>query len=547
MVGKVLDVNLFGACSVESATPGRFCITGTKQKALFALLATAPFGRRTRAFLQETLWGASCYDTGRQSLRRALSDIKQIMGEAYSEVLSSNNLELTIDLSRVRFMGHLQAGLFLEGIEIREPLFNEWLVGIRNNPGQLAGLFSLTDRPHVSRILPGVAVLPFRAIGGDRSDAVFGDWIAEELSRTLSRSRLFDVISHLSCRQVDSSGVDMSHVRDLLKADFCVSGSLRRTRSEIVLDADLIDARSGRILWTRQFLNPYDAFLDRSGEALAAILTSISGAIADDALTHVIGRSPPEIDDHRLLIAGIGLMHRATLRQFMRSHDLLNEAARRAPDAPEVHAWLGKWCVLSVFNGWSTDIAKDTRLAVDHTARGLDLSPDNAFCLTIDGFAHSNLLRRLDIAEKRYDLALAANPNSSLTWLLKGALHAFRGESTNAIGATDRARRLSPLDPFGYFYDSLDATARLAHGDYRSGLELANRSLAANDRHLSTYRAKIIALYGLGQIAEAKIVGGELLRRQPDLTVAGYISSHPAADHDFGRLAAKALTAAGIP
>lgn len=547
MSDKILDVNLFGACSVEAVAPNRFAITGTKHKALIALLATAPFGRRTRAYLQETLWGAACYDTGRQSLRRALADIKQIMGPAYSEVFSSSNLELTIDLTRIRFKGHLQAGLFLEGIEIREPLFNDWLQGIRSNPGQLAGLFSLTDRPHISRILPAIAVLPLRAIGDGGTDSVLGDWIAEELSRTLSRSRLFDVISHLSCRQLDSNGVDMSVVRNLLKADFCVSGSLRRARTEIVLDADLLDARSGRILWTRQFLQPHDFFLDHSGEALAAIIASISGAIADDALSHVLGRAPPDIDDHRLLIAGVGLMHRATLRQFVRSRELLEEAARRAPDSPEVHAWLGKWCVLSVFNGWSTDIGQDTRQALNYAARGLDLSPDNAFCLTIDGFAHSNLLRRLDIAEQRYNAALAANPNASLTWLLKGALHAFRDESASAISATARARRLSPLDPFGYFYDSLDATARLANGDYASALDLADKSLAVNDRHLSTYRAKIIALYGLGRLPEARNVATELLRRQPDLTVAGYMGSHPAADHKFGRLAATALTTAGIP
>ncbi len=82
MTAKLLEINLFGACSVTSAEPGAFAITGAKHKALFALLATAPFGRRTRAFLQETLWGTACYDTGRQSLRRALSDIKHLMGES---------------------------------------------------------------------------------------------------------------------------------------------------------------------------------------------------------------------------------------------------------------------------------------------------------------------------------------------------------------------------------------------------------------------------------------------------------------------------------
>jgi len=46
---KLLKISLFGACIVGSCEPGGFEITGQKHRALFALLATAPFGRRTRA------------------------------------------------------------------------------------------------------------------------------------------------------------------------------------------------------------------------------------------------------------------------------------------------------------------------------------------------------------------------------------------------------------------------------------------------------------------------------------------------------------------
>jgi TolB-like protein len=547
MAGKILEINLFGACSIRSARPEGFVITGAKHRALFALLATAPFGRRTRAFLQETLWGTTCYDTGRQSLRRALADIKQIMGESYGALLCGNNLDLTIDLSRVRFVGHTQAGPFLEGLDIRERGFQNWLEGIRQNPSQLAGLFSLTDRPSFSPVLPAIAVLPFRAIGGDPSDTVLGDWLAEEICRSLSRSRLLAVISHLSCRELSLGPVDIAGVRSSLRSDFCVFGSLRRMGSHIVLDADLVDTRSGRIIWTRQFEDRAEHFLERSAEGLTAIIASIGSAIADEALAHARSHPLAEIEDHRLLIAGVSLMHRATLREFARSRELLEEALRRAPDTPEVHGWLGKWYVLSVFNGWSTDVARETGHALDCTARGLDLSPDNAFCLTIDGFAHNNLLRRMDVAEVRYNAALQSNPNSALSWLLKGVLHAFRDEGNAATDATYRARRLSPLDPFGYFYDSLDATACLSTGDYERALELADRSLSANNRHLSTLRAKIIALHNLDRRVEAIEAAQELLRRQPDFTVANYLGSHPAADNRVGRIAAAALSAAGIP
>jgi TolB-like protein/tetratricopeptide (TPR) repeat protein len=544
---RTIEINLFGACVVRSTQAGGFEITGAKHKALFALLATAPFGRRTRPFLQDTLWGTACYDTGRQSLRRALSDIKQIMGEAFAEVLSSTNSDLTLDLTRVSFIGRPGSGELLEGISLREEGFNRWLGAMRLDPQQVYSLYSLSSQPPVAPMLPLIAVLPFRTIAGEPGHAVLGDWLAEEVCRSLSRSNLTAVISHWSSRALDHKTVDIATVRARLNVDYCVVGTLRVGTNEIVLDADFVDTVSGRILWTRQFVGPPDNFLSRSAEGIAEIVRAVGGTIADDAIAHVSDRRLSDLEDHRLLVAGVGLMHRPALRDFAKSRELLEEALRRAPNAAEVHAWFGKWYVLSVFNGWSTDQANDTRKAVDCTARALDISPDNSFCLAIDGFAQNNLLRRLDIADQRYTLALANNPNSALSWLLKGALHAFRDEGAAAVQATSRASRLSPLDPFGYFYDTLNATAFLAQGDYAKSLELADRSLAVNDRHISTLRTKIVALHGLGRQDEAKRVARQLLIRQPGFTVAAYRHNHPAADYNFGKRAAEALSAAGIP
>ena len=186
-------------------------------------------------------------------------------------------------------------------------------------------------------------------------------------------------------------------------------------------------------------------------------------------------------------------------------------------------------------------------MAVNCTARALDICPDNAFCLTIDGFAHNNLLHQLDIASKRYDQALEQNPNEALSWLLKGAMHAFQDDDVRAIFAVDKARHLSPLDPFDYFYDSLSATAHLSGGNYCKALEFAERSQARNNRHQSALRAKISALYHLGRKEDACIAGLELLRQEPDLTVDRYLHQHPAAEFNIGRQMASALRAAGIP
>jgi TolB-like protein len=340
---------------VRSARPDGFEITGAKHRALFVLLATAPFGRRTRPFLQNTLWGTACYDTGRQSLRRALSDIKQIMGDSFAEVLTSTNSDITLDLTRVSFIGRPGSGELLEGINIREEGFNRWLGAMRLNPEQIYSLYSSASQPPPAPMLPTIAVLPFRTIAGTPDHAVLGDWLAEETCRSLSRSNLLAVISQWSARALDHQAVDIATVRSRLAVDYCVVGTLRVGAKEIVLDADFLDTASGRILWTRQFAGPHKNFLGRSTEGVSEIVAAVGHAIADDAIAHVFDRQLAELEDHRLLLAGVGLMHRPSLRDFAKSRSLIEEALRRAPNAAEAHAWHGKWHILSstlaIFDG----------------------------------------------------------------------------------------------------------------------------------------------------------------------------------------------------
>ena len=469
------------------------------------------------------------------------------MGDSFGDLLASTNSDITLDLTRVSFIGRPGSGEFLEGINIHEQGFNRWLAAIRLNPEQVYSLYSLSSQPPPAPMLPAVAVLPFRTIAGTPDHAVLGDWLAEETCRSLSRSNLIAVISQWSARALDHQAVDIATVRSRLGVDYCVVGTLRIGTKEIILDADFLDAVSGRILWTRQFAGPLKDFLGRSAEGVSEIVTAVGRSIADDAIAHISDRQLRDVEDHKLLLAGVGLMHRPALRDFAKSRELIQETLRRAPNAAEAHAWFGKWHILSVFNGWSTDPAKDTQVAVDSTSRALDINPENAFCLTIDGFAQNNLLRRLDIARARYDEALRRNPNESLAWLMKGALHAFRDEPDAAVGAAEKARRLSPIDPFRYYYESLSATALFAAGRYAEALELADRSLLRHDRHISTLRAKAASLHCLGRAHEARAAAREILRRKPDFTVAGYLREHPAGDHEFGRRVAAALTGAGIP
>ncbi len=539
-----LEVCLFGTCAFRlTAHDGAVLdFRGAKHRAFFALLATAPMGRRSRAFLQTTLWGERDYDSGHQNLRRALSDLRKQMGSAFESILHVTSTDVQLALDQVQFrQGH---GSFLEDLNIREPGFVQWRDDMRARPLELQA-FGKSGGGKI-RLQPRISALALNAPGGEPELRVLGDWVAEEMCRALSRSTLLTVISHLSSRAMSNQLIDIKSVRKALDVDYLLTGTIRKVSGKVSCDFDFVDTSNGAILWNRNLLCSEEALLGDLPDCMIGVLQAVGKSIAKVTLANVHGRTLPEVADHELLIAGVSAMHRPALRDFLNARLYLLEAAARAPAVADIHAWLGKWFVLNVFKGYSTDRTADAQRALDCTARALDLDPESSFALTIDGFIHGNLLRDMGEASRRYSTALDQNPNESFGWLLRGALLAFQDQGLAAVEATQTARRLSPIDPFGYYFDSLASTAHLAAGNYRSALEFADSSLLINDRHISTLRAKITAQHFLGDGDGARQTANILMRRFPEFKLEDYRRTHPSAGHKLGQQVIEALGTAGI-
>lgn len=541
-----LEITLFGTCAIRVAGDAPCEIRGAKHRALVSLLATAPLGRRTRTFLQNTLWGYSDYDSGHQNLRRALSDLRKLMGAHFETFFHTTNSDIELDFENVSFLGGPNEGPFLYDLNVAQPEFTKWVETIQSNPEQVAALFRTTPSVQNGRPRPRITALPLAVLSDDPETRILADWVAEEACRSLSRSNLLTVISHLSSRAMAKKMIDIADVRETLDADFMLTGTLRRQSDDYIVDFDFVDTRSGDIVWNRHFVSPVSGFTELLQDNLVNVIQSIGRSVADAAINYVRDRELKEVEDHQLVISGVTLMHRSAMRDFINSRAYLEEAIERMPRSSEAHAWLGKWYTLSVFQGLSTNSEADTQHALDSTARALDIDPQSSFSLTIDGFANNNLLKRMDIAEQRYNSALEFNPNENLSWLLRGALMAFQDDGQAATRATEMARKLSPIDPFGYFYDSLASSAYIAAEDYQNALSKANSSLALNDRHLSTLRVKITALHCMGRSEEAREFAQVLHRRHPDFSVEAYRKTHPSVANKVGQKVIEALIASGL-
>ncbi|WP_120497260.1 hypothetical protein [Kiloniella sp. EL199] len=544
---KILKLRLYGTFSAEWSDGTKLNVRSTKLRAMIALLAMAPDMTRTRSWLQDKLWSLSGAELGRASLRRGLSDLKRAIGPDFEALfdVSHDNIALNDDV--VELVGTPTEGEFLEGIEIAEGGFTSWVDEQRNNRPQLISSLEFFNPSDKAGILPAVAVLPFLQSFKRDGENVLGDMLAEEVSRALSRSQLIDVISHLSCRNLNMRLLSLADVRRALNVEYVIHGSYHQDGECFHLDADFLDTDSGRIIWSRQFSARMSDFLNGGQEIVADISRQIGQSILSTSIELATSKPLPEVASHALLVSGVALMHRLKLASFAKARPLIEEIIRKSPNHASLYAWLGKWYVLSIHQGWSNDFSKDSQLAIDCTARALDLDPDCSFSLAVDGLVHNTLFKEFKIAFQRYDRAVELNPNDALSWLLKGTLHAFIDEGKLAASYTERARSLSPLDPHKYYFESLSATALLADKQYEKAYQLAESSLQANRRHFSTMRAKIVALQGLGRTKDAASTAKELMSCEPNFTVSKWLSQHPAGSYPLGQECAAALREAGVP
>lgn len=543
-----IDIRLFGPFSLTDENGNDLRIGSKKQKIILALLATAPDGTRNRSYIEDLLWSLTGKEQAQGNLRQAVLALRRSLNTPETELISADHVSVRLDMDRVTIRGGPDSGEFLEGINLPHELgFNTWVKSQRQDikPAVPSGPVSLL--PGTDAILrPMISVIPFSSPDPD-SGKIVGDMIAESLISALSRSNLVNVISHLSSRTLDPRTVSMPQIRDHLKADHVVTGRIRVGDDKVTLETEVVHVGTGQIQGGYQGDFSLKDYLSNDAGVIEDVATSIGRCLFSSSVRGARTQVLSDVACHDLMMSGVFLMHQQALAGFSVSRQYLEEVVSRVPGSAIPLAWLSKWYVLSIQQGWSTDVAKDALVAQDYAARALDTDPTCSFSLSVDGFVQNNLLKNYDAAMDRFDEALSLDPSNPLSWLLKGTLHAFMDLGEEAVQCTDRARKLSPLDPHKYFFDSLSATAALSNQEFEKALRLADRSLKANVYHTSTRRVRTIALERMGRHEEAQRSAKTLLKLEPTLTIRRYLTQHPAANFETGRDWAEALRSAGVP
>ncbi len=404
------------------------------------------------------------------------------------------------------------------------------------------------------KLRPTLAVLPLEGPPLTLAPAFsLGDVAADQLVGQLSRSSMLHVISALSARALRGRQLPMDRIYALLGADYVLKGHVvvdsegEERHRHVVLHAELWRHGSAQAIWSDRLAGSALDLLSAESDLLGRVVHAVSHRIlaVENRLAKAVA-SLPTLASHTLHLTAIDLLHRFAIADFGRSRELLLALSERAPRHAEPFAWLARWHVFRVVQGWSEDSRRDGELARFYSDRALDRDPTSALALTMAGSVRAGVERDAAGAQSLYAQALVHNPNDSLAWLMSGVAQGFMNAQAPALAASEMALGLAPADPTRHYYDALSATAALRAGDYERCVVLARRSITANGSHGTAYRSMAIAQAELGRHADAADTVQRLLRVEPHFTVQNYLARVPGQDANRERYA-RLLEDAGLP
>ncbi|MGF6310003.1 TolB-like protein/Flp pilus assembly protein TadD [Bradyrhizobium sp. i1.8.4] len=394
---------------------------------------------------------------------------------------------------------------------------------------------------------PSIAVLPFTNMSGDPEQDYFADGIAEDITTALARCSRLTVIARNSAFTYKGKAVDIRQVGRDLGVGYVLEGSVRRGGDRLRITGQLIDAVSGAHLWADRFDGAATDVFDLQDRITENVVGAIEPTLLVAEAERVRAAPPDRLDAYDLLLRAYSLRYEFTPESMIAALDCLDRALALDPAyAPALAA--SAYChALRHFQGWlkPNDAYRDR--AVAQAWRAAELAPSDPQVLWMAAFAIWNMADEIEPARELFERSLAINPNSAMALVLGGWIEAMRGNQKAGRAMIERAQRLNPRDPRGWFASAALAICAVLDRNFAEAVIWADKALAQNRRFAVALRVLIVALVKTGENERATQIARELLKVDPDFTISGFLSRSPFPVESMSKIYVETLKAAGVP
>jgi len=375
---------------------------------------------------------------------------------------------------------------------------------------------------------PSIAVLPFTNMSGDPKQEYFSDGLTEQIITSLSKFQRLFVIARNSTFVYKGKPVKVQKVAEDLGVRYVLEGSVQKSRDRVRITAQLIDAMTGRHIWSENYDRELKDIFALQDEITIKIMTAMRVELTEgEQARHWIKWETDNLKAFDKNYQGIGFMRRGTKQDNDTARQLFEEAIAFDPKFVYPYMNLGLTHFWDARFGWSGSPAKSLQRAFELAQKALAMEE------SID-VAHSLLasiylvMRQHDKAIAEGERAVALNPNGAFAYMVLAAIVGCAGKWEESVLYAKQSMRLNPFPEFGDYW--ILGRAYFMTGQFDEAIVALRKALQMNPNFLPAHIFLAAYYSSLGRDAEATASAKEVLRINPKFTIESYAKTLPYKD-----------------
>ncbi len=271
-----------------------------------------------------------------------------------------------------------------------------------------------------------LAVMPFDNIGPPDTD-YFCHGVSADIHHNLTKCHDLLVSGRSSCLAAKGLAADATWVSSRLGVNYVVEGSVRQDGGQVRVTAELVEGKTGTVLWSERYDRSVNDILDVEADIAHAVAASLSLQVEAHQFERAQGLSDNELTAYDCRLKGSRLLELNGPENLERARDCFSRALDIDPDSAPAYAGLsmsyGYACDLLFTDDYADSLEKHVRYADEavrlketdsrghyalacglmlkgdyekadrHAARGVDLNPSEYHNLCNRGYSLMTLGR----------------------------------------------------------------------------------------------------------------------------------------------------------
>src|SRR5881392_2654925 len=293
-----------------------------------------------------------------------------------------------------------------------------------------------------------IAVLPFQNFSPDKENAFFADGVQDDILTSLAKIKDLRVISRSSVMKFrDVAAQNLRRIGKTLGVANILEGSVRREGDRVVVNVQLVDAKSARQIWANRYDRTLADSLGLQGELASEIAEALRATLSTDEQARVTAKPTQNPDAYVFYLRANQISRNpdTLLEDYKTAEQLYVQAIALDPDFALAHARLASVCA-EIFHYYEPTQDWENRARAEAEI-ALRLQPDLAEAHFALGQCIYWMDQDYDRALKEFEIAARLSPSNGDIGRLIAAIKRRQGKWQQALEEYERVAKLDPQNP----------------------------------------------------------------------------------------------------